>query len=82
MNKALLFLGFALSGCASVQQIAVRDGRPFYQADCRKSQADCHALASKTCDGKYQVSDFTTGAFDWIHMTFSCTDQSTAGLSK
>lgn len=74
MAAKLLTIGLlvgVLSACASVEQITTKDGKPLYQANCKRSTATCHKLASETCKGSYDVID-ETGNFGDRYVVFSC----------
>ncbi len=55
--RKILVTFLLLSGCATVSPSFVRDGKQVYEAKCpgtMRSIADCHKLAAKQCNGKYE----------------------------
>lgn len=69
--KKFLVLFMTIAGCASVDQIAIRDGKPLYQSNCYRTTADCHKLASEQCNGSYQEVE-TTRHITQLHIVFAC----------
>jgi len=66
-----ILLTVIVAGCASVKQVAEKDGKPLYQAKCRSSTADCHAMAAKQCAGNYQEVQTSQWLVEF-NMMFQC----------
>lgn len=72
MRIFAVLMAIGLSGCASVEPIAMKDGKQLYQSKCSRSSKNCYALASKTCNGKFDITDSTSTWLDEFTLTFTC----------
>ncbi|CAB4152550.1 hypothetical protein UFOVP610_17 [uncultured Caudovirales phage] len=66
-----LTASFGFIGCASVEKISMKDGKPLYQSTCRGNTSECHVLASKQCSGSYEIIE-TSGNLTQRFIIFQC----------
>jgi hypothetical protein len=78
MDKLVLtiFVTLTLTACATVKPSHMLDGKQVYEAKCNgtaRTIGDCHKLASKQCDGKFDVVE-TSHSGHLVHrnMLFTC----------
>ncbi|MBK7891506.1 MAG: hypothetical protein IPJ84_11900 [Bdellovibrionales bacterium] len=70
---AMLFLGLAISGCASVETIPGPDGTPHQLVSCPDVRY-CYEKAAEVCGGKYKIVNSSSSVSGSKESTSSSTE--------
>lgn len=78
MKKTIVLISLLLSACSGVDTKYVSEGKQVYEAYCpgtARSMGDCFALATKKCNGAFDVVDKSEVEHEGFinrHLLFSC----------